>query len=106
DARQGLDRGVDPAPRLRYPRDLAYHGLAVEIFQLDIELGAAVAEFGGGVAADVAFVLEHVEHARAQGRARGRYLGLVAHLRVADAGDEIAERIVQSHRALLLTSSI
>src|ERR1043166_8736702 len=97
DARQIPDRGVHAAARLRHPRNVADHRRAVEILQLDLELGAAVRVFGGGIAADVTLVLEHLQHARAQARTGRRDLRLAAHLRVADAGEEIAERIVQSH---------
>src|SRR5690348_1880043 len=105
DARQCLDRHVDSPAWLRHPRNLADHRLAVEILELDLQLAAAVAVLDAGVAADVAFTLEHLEHTRAQLRAGGRDLRLAAHLRVADAGEHVAERIVQSHRAILLTSS-
>ena len=37
-----LHRGIDAAARLRHPLDLADHRLAVEIFQLDLELRLAV----------------------------------------------------------------
>src|SRR5258708_13975129 len=62
DARQGLDRGVDPPSRLRHPGNLADHRLAVEIFQLDLEFGAALSLFHPAIAADVAFALEPVPH--------------------------------------------
>src|SRR5208282_4457643 len=84
--------------------DLLDHGMAVEIFQLHLELGAAVAEIRGGVAADIAFVLQDVEHVRAQLGARRRHLVLAAHLRVADTGEQIAQRIVDRHFAAPLTS--
>src|SRR5439155_21490171 len=105
DARQRLDRGIDPAARFGDPRNLADHRPAVEIFQFDLELGAAVAVLDRRIAADVALALEHVEHVGAQLGSRARHLGLVAQRRVADAGDHVAERIVQRHRAILLTSS-
>src|ERR1700719_3160423 len=96
DARQVLHRGVDAAAGLGDALDLADHRLAVEIFQLDVELGAAFA-FGYRVTADIALGLEHFEHALAQFRARAADLSLVAHLRIADAGQQIAERIVHCH---------
>src|SRR5262245_11100277 len=105
DARQRLHRGIHPAARLRHPRDLADHGRAVEILQLDVELGAAVLVLDGGIAADVALALEHFEDTRAQRRARRRHLRLVAPGRVADASDHIADRIVESHRSLLTSST-
>src|SRR6185369_10723815 len=90
--------------RLRHALDLAYHRRAVEILQLDLEFAAPVLVLDRGVAADISLALEHLEHARAHFRARGRDLRLVTHLRIADAGKQIAERIVQCH-ATLLTSS-
>src|SRR5262249_4768309 len=104
-ARQVLHRGVNAAARLGHPLDLANDRLAVEIFQLDLELAAARGMFDAGVAADVTLGLQHFEHAGAHLRARGRALGLRTHLRVADAGDEIADRIVRRHLTTLLTSS-
>src|SRR5262245_36286413 len=56
DARQAVDRDVDAASGLRHPGDLADHRLAVEVLQLDVELGAAVL-LHRGVAADVALAL-------------------------------------------------
>src|SRR6516225_2860410 len=98
DARQVLHRHVDAPARLRHPLDLADHRLAVEIFELDLELAAAVAVLDGRIIADVAFALEHLEHAAAQLRARRRHLRLGALLGVADAGDHVADRIVEVHR--------
>src|SRR4029453_917265 len=83
--------------RLGDPLDLANDGLTVEIFQLNLELATARRMFDAGVAADVALGLQHFEHAGAHFRARGRDLGLRTHLRVADAGDEIGDRIVRLH---------
>src|SRR5262249_48608905 len=82
DARQVADRHVDAAAGLRYPVDFADHRLAVEILQLDLKLAASIGMIDLGVATDETFVLEHVEHADAQPRARRRDLGLLAHLRV------------------------
>src|ERR1700736_2581882 len=62
-ARQVLHRGVNPPTRLRDPLDLANDGLAVEIFQLDLELAAAGGMLDAGVAADVTLRLQHLEHA-------------------------------------------
>src|SRR6202140_4138596 len=58
-ARQVLDRGVNPPPRLRYPLDLANHRLAVEIFQLDLELAAAGSVLDARITADGAFPFWH-----------------------------------------------
>src|SRR5439155_23318749 len=57
DARQVPHRHIDPASRLRYPRDLADHWRAVEILELDLELATATRMLDRGIAADVAFAL-------------------------------------------------
>src|SRR5262245_10427243 len=62
DARQVSHRHVDATPGLRDPCDLADHRRAIEIFQLDLQLAAATRMLDRGIAADVAFVLEHIEH--------------------------------------------
>src|SRR3954465_8537141 len=59
DARHRVDRRVDAASGLRHPLHGADHRLAVEVFQLDVELGAAVAELGRRAVADEAFGLKH-----------------------------------------------
>ena len=59
-----------------------------------------------GIAADVALVLEHVEHAHAQPRRRRGDLRFLAHLRIVNACDHIAERIVQGHRSMLLPARL
>src|SRR5919202_3599393 len=99
DARQVPHRGIDPTARLRDALDLADHGLALVIFKLDVELGLAVAVLDHAVAADIALGLQHVEDALAQLRGRRRHPGLAPHLRVADAGQHIAERIAHRHRS-------
>ena len=73
---------------------------AFEILQLDLEFLAALG-FDFAEVADVAFVLQHLEHARAQRRSRSRQLRAAAHLRVADAGDQIADGIVDVHLIVL-----
>src|SRR5262245_53983365 len=96
-ARQALDRGIDPPPRLRDSRNLADHRRAVEIFQLDLELLAATRMIDRRVAADEAFGFQHVEDAHAQPCGRHGHLRLVAHLRIVDARDHVAEGIVDCH---------
>src|SRR5262245_14566261 len=102
---QRPNRGIDPPPRLRHPRNLPDDRLAVEIFQLDLQLLAAVRVLDRGVAADEALGLEHVQHAHPQPRGRRRHLRLVAHLRIVNARDHVDERIVHTHRPLILTCS-
>src|SRR5580704_15427367 len=103
DARHRVDRRVDPAARFGYALDLADDRLVVEVFQLDFELGATVAVVRGRIAADIAFRLQYVENLLSQGRTGSRNFAALAHLRVADAGEHIAEGIV--HVVALLTSS-
>src|SRR4051812_36743536 len=105
DARQRLDRGIDTPARLRHAGDLADHRRAFEIFELDFELVASVLVRDRGVTADIAFALEHFEDALAQLRAGHRDFRLVAHLRVADAGNHVADWIVHSHAPLLTSST-
>src|SRR6185312_8311723 len=89
---------------LGHARNLADDRLAVEIFQLDLDLVAPARVRHAGVAADIAFALEHLEHALALLGARHGHLGLVPQLRIADTGNHVADWIVHSH-AILLTSS-
>src|SRR5207244_6327522 len=91
DTRQIANRHVDAAARLGDALDFADHRLPVEIFQLNLELGAATGVRHTGVTTDEPFGLEHFEHALALLGARHRDFGLVAHLRVADTRDHVAE---------------
>src|ERR1700719_1567028 len=97
DARQIAYRHIDAPARLRHARDLADHRRAVEIFEFDLEFGAAVLVLGLRESADKAFRLQNFQHAGAKVRAGRRHARLVAHRRVADAGDHIADRIVHRH---------
>src|SRR5262245_1763275 len=93
-ARQIAYRLIDAPAGGRHAADLADGRLAVGVFQFDLELGETVLMVDAGVAADVAFVHQHVEYPRAQiGSGRG-HLGPPPLLRVADAGEHVAERIV------------
>src|SRR5215831_12664713 len=94
---QVLDGSVDPPSGLGDPLDLADHRLAVEIFQLDLEFVAPRRMLHRRITADVAFCLQHLEHALAHPGARRGHLRFGAHLRVADATDQIADRIVCCH---------
>src|ERR1700751_5854325 len=91
DARQVAHRRVDAPAWLRHAGDLANHRGAVEILELDLDLAAAVAVRDGGVAADVALGLEHLEHAFAQLRGRRPPLRLRPLVRIADARDQIPD---------------
>src|SRR5690606_33440306 len=97
DRLQIADRRIDAAARLGHARDLGDDGLAVEILQLDLELRKLTRVLNQVVAADVAFVLQHVEDALAQTRSRGQHLGTLAGRRVLDASDHVAQGIVDHH---------
>src|SRR5690606_17673610 len=85
------DRRVDPAARLRHPLDLDDHGLVVEVLQLDLELGEGARLLHQVVAADVAFLQQHVEAAGPPlGRGR-RNLLAAAGGGVRDAGAHVAD---------------
>src|SRR6478609_2289493 len=105
DARHSIDRGIDATARLRHALDFADYRLPFVIFELDVELGAAIAEIGRRIAADIALVLQHIEHVRTNARARRRHLALLAHLGIADAGEHVAQGIVNCHRSLLTSST-
>src|SRR5262249_28832334 len=61
--------------------------------------------FYNGVTTDISLVFQHIEHAFAQARAGRNHFRLVAHLSIADARQQIAERIIHRHRGRLPTSS-
>src|SRR5690606_5282719 len=83
-----LDRRVDAAAGLRHAGDLANRRLAIRILQLDLELRLAAA-FDARVAADIPFLRQHVEDARAQVGSRRDDFRLPPHLRIADAGQHV-----------------
>src|ERR1700731_229385 len=62
DARQVGDLGIDASAGLRHAGDLADHRLAVDVFELDLELGDALAYFLALIAADIALALQHFQH--------------------------------------------
>src|SRR6056297_2987643 len=103
DLRDVLDAHVDAAAGGRDPGHLANDGRALVILEADLDAGMPVGPRHHLVAADVAFGLQHLEHALAQLGGRGDDGGLAAHLPVADPGEHIADRIV--HISALLTSS-
>src|SRR6202035_2557863 len=65
-ARHRIHRRIDAPSRLRHACDFANDGLAIVVFELDLEFRTPIAELGRVVAADIAFRLQHVEHARAK----------------------------------------
>src|SRR5258708_3981198 len=101
DARQVGDLGIDAPARLRHAGDLADHRLAVDIFELDLELGDALTYLLARVAADIALALQHFQHRGADLGRRRLDDGLVCLLPVANAGQHIAERIGHRHALCL-----
>src|SRR5687768_11853927 len=88
---QVLDRRIDAAAGLRHAADFHDDRLAIEVLQLDLELREGAGLFHQVVAADVAFVGQHIEDARAHLRGRSRRLRTAAHGGVFDPGDQIAD---------------
>src|SRR5690606_6697914 len=99
------DRRIDPTARLGDAGDFRDHRLAVEILQLDLELRELARLLDQRVAADVALVLEHVEHALAQARRGRQHRRTLAGRGVLDAGDHVAQGIIDHHLPISLTSS-
>src|SRR5829696_9222142 len=106
DPRQIRELRIDPPARLRDARDLADHRLAVDVFQLDLELRDAGAHLLSAEAADVALALQDLENVGAQAGGRRRDDRVMRPLAVADAGQHIAERIAHRHGRASFTSSI
>src|SRR4029079_14207142 len=96
-ARQGFHRRIDPSSWFGHPRNLADDRRAVEIFQLDLDLLETAGVLERRIAADETLGFQHVQHALAQPGGRRRDLRLVTHLRIVNARDHIAERIVHTH---------
>src|SRR5262245_51942158 len=95
-ARKIRDLRIDPTARRGDAVDLADHRRAFMVLQLDRDLAARVG-LVDGVVADIAFLLQHLKHVRAQ--ARGRR-GAARHARllgIPDAGQHISQRIAQRH---------
>jgi hypothetical protein len=65
DARQFLGTGIDAAAGLGDASDMLDRRLSLEIFQLDAQAGMTRQLFLG-IATDIAFALEDVEHAGTQ----------------------------------------
>src|SRR6185503_20443991 len=104
DEAQILDRGIDAPARLRDALNFVDRRSALEILQFDLDFLVAVV-FDFTEIADVALILQNLQHAHAQRRRRRSELRAAAHLRVADAGNEIADGIVQIHDRPLTSST-
>src|SRR5262249_44976467 len=91
---QVLDRRIDAAARLGDAADLDDDRLAIEVLQLDLELREGAGLFHQVVATDVAFLQQDIEDARSHLPGRRVNLAAVALGRVLDAGDQIANGIV------------
>src|ERR1700754_1195377 len=92
-ARQLADLGVDAAARGGDALDLLDDWLAVVVLELDAKFLHALAQLFLEPAADVAFALEHIEHVGAHARGRHGHAVEACRLAVADAGQQIADRI-------------
>src|SRR5690606_30361772 len=77
--------------------DRADNSLVVRVLQFNFVLGSTVLELGLRIAADETLGLENVQHPTTQGRGWCRYGILATHLRVADAGQHIADWIGKAH---------
>src|SRR5437588_11964459 len=96
DARE-LARGrIDAAAGLRHARQMLDRRLALEIFQLDAQALLA-GELFFRIAADVALALQHIEDMRAQLRGWRQDRILTRLLAIADAGEQITQRIGHRH---------
>src|SRR5579883_3243820 len=85
DARQIGDARIDPPARLGDARDLADHRLAIDIFELDLELGHARADLLARISPDIAFALQHFQHIGPDLRGRRTHHRFMRPLTVADA---------------------
>src|SRR3569833_2745303 len=104
--RDVLDRHVDAAAGTRDALDRPDHRRVVGIFELDLVLVEAGLGLLLGVAADEAFRLQHVQHTAAHGRGRRQHGVATTHLRIADAGQHVSDRISKAHRCLSLPASL
>src|SRR5215208_4705684 len=84
DPRQVRELRIDPPARLRDARNLADHRLAVDIFQLDLELRDAGTDLLLAEAADIALALQYLENVGAQAGGRRRDDRVMRPLAVAD----------------------
>src|SRR5205085_2153104 len=100
DARQLPRRRIDAAAGLRHARQMLDRRLALEIFELNAQ-ALLPRKLFLGIAADIAFALEHIEHARAQLRRRRQDRILARLLAVADAGEHVTQRIGHRHPSSL-----
>src|SRR5439155_18745488 len=96
DPRQLLGARIDAAAGFRHARQMLGRRLALEIFELDAQALLAGKLFFR-IAADVAFALEHIENVRTQLRRRRQDRILARLLAVADAGEQITQRIGHRH---------
>src|SRR5229473_1225325 len=103
--RQLGELGINPPPRLRDARNLPDHRLAIDIFQLDLELGDARTDLLAREAPDVALAPQHIEHVGAEMRRRRGDHRLARPLSVADPGEHVAQRIAHRHRSPPFTNS-
>src|SRR5450432_2546803 len=96
DARDVVPALVDPQARTADALDLLDHGMAGVVLQRDLELGLGTLALDPE-AVDVALVLQDLGNRHLQLRRRHRDARLFHHLRVADAGQHIGDRITHAH---------
>src|SRR6185437_2746276 len=101
-----LHRHIDTAAGTRDALDRPDHRGVVGIFQLDLVFVETVVRLLLAVAADEAFRLQHVQHATAHGRRGSRNGVATTHLRIADAGQHVGDRISKAHRCLSLPARL
>src|SRR5205085_9269931 len=89
---------IDPPAGLRYPRDLADHRFAVDIFQLDLQLGDPGPDGFVTEAPYIPLAFQYFEHIRPEFRGRCRDHGLTCPLSIANPGQHISQRVAHRHR--------
>src|SRR5690606_5188756 len=104
--REIVHRGINPTAGTRNAFDRADDAFIVRVLQFDYVLGSTVLELRLRVAADETLGLEHVQHATAQGRSRGRNGILATHLGVADTGQHVADWIGKAHLGFSLPARL
>src|SRR3546814_19582840 len=103
--RKRMRAGITAATRLRHVRAVLDRRLALEILQLDANALHGAHRFFG-IAADIAFALQHVENALTQLGSRREDTVLARLLAVADAGAHITQGIGERHLGISLPARL
>src|SRR5690606_31668531 len=82
------------------------HRLAFVVLEFDLKLRLAILVVDLCVVTDVAFSLQHVQHACTQVRSRRGNGGLATAIGIANAGEHIAEGITKGHRSSSLPARL